>query len=602
MKRTAPSRLEDQVAERQPPHLRRGVGGGEHGEDAAADVGADHQAERHRHRDHAGGGEGGDQQHHGQAGVGQHRQHRADDDVEQDLVRQGDEQRPDLGRFGQRPGGGDDQLQRQGDQPEADQHPAERADAAVLARDEDHHADEDQERREPRQVEREHHRHDAGADVGAEHHRQGGAGGDQVLADEGGDDQAGGGARLHQAGDAEPGDQGAEAVAEAERQDPAQVLPEHPQHAGADDVRAPDEQGDRGEEIEKVDQVGGVVPVSSVGGQSTVEHQVEGVEVAPAPLGIDVLQAPVDDQRHPLLGDAAVRAQRHLERGEVVARDRGADHLRALGDDHQVADPVGRQLEEGGGRLARAHALDAAQRGDARRQRRRIDVVRQVDGGERAERAVVDDVGVGDRQDHPGAAGAEPGVEQVLEVEHVGGAVHAGLGVHAVVGGEGDDAAEGVELAEVAVHHPVEGVGALGAGRVLVLHVVGGREVHHVGPALVRHQLDAGGEHELRQGGAVDRGHRHADPLDHLVDAVLVLGRLVGLLGREADALHAVAEELPQLVLGGDRRPGTGRRWRGRPGWSARAATSGRSSSPRCPRRRRTGSCRRCRAPTAARR
>ena len=160
MKRTAPSRLEDQVAERQPPHLRRGVAGGEHGEDAAADVGADHQAERHRHRDHAGGGEGGDQQHHRQAGIGQHRQHRADDDVEQDLVRQGDEQGPDLGRFGQRPGRGDDQLQRQGDQPEADQHPAEGADAAVLARDEDDHADEDQERRQPRQVEREHHRHD----------------------------------------------------------------------------------------------------------------------------------------------------------------------------------------------------------------------------------------------------------------------------------------------------------------------------------------------------------------------------------------------------------------------------------------------------------
>jgi hypothetical protein len=164
-------------------------------------------------------------------------------------------QRPDLRRFGQRSGRGDDQLQCQGDQPEADQHPAEGADAAVLARDEEDHADEDQERREPGQVEREHHCHQAGADVGAEHHRQGGAGGDQVLADEGGDDQAGGGARLHQAGDAEAGEQGADAVAEAVRQDPAQVLPEHPQHAGADDVRPPDQQGDRGEEVEEVDQI-----------------------------------------------------------------------------------------------------------------------------------------------------------------------------------------------------------------------------------------------------------------------------------------------------------------------------------------------------------
>ena len=50
--------------------------------------------------------------------------------------------------------------------------PADRAGAAVLARDEEDHADEDQERREPRQVEREHHRHQRGADVGAEHHRE----------------------------------------------------------------------------------------------------------------------------------------------------------------------------------------------------------------------------------------------------------------------------------------------------------------------------------------------------------------------------------------------------------------------------------------------
>jgi len=86
----------------------------------------------------------------------------------------------------------------------------------------------------------------------------------------------------------------------------------------------------------------------------------------------------------------------------------------------------------------------------------------------------------------------------------------------------------------------------------LVLHVVGGREIHHVGAAFVRHQLDAGREHELRELGAVDRRHRHADALDDLGDAVLVLGRLVGLLGGEADAFHAVAEELAKLVLGGD--------------------------------------------------
>ena len=75
---------------------------------------------------------------------------------------------------------------------------------------------------------------------------------DQVLADERRDDQAGGGARLHEAGHAEAGEQRAEAVAEAAREDAAQVLAEHAQHAGAHDVRAPHEQGDRGEQVEQV--------------------------------------------------------------------------------------------------------------------------------------------------------------------------------------------------------------------------------------------------------------------------------------------------------------------------------------------------------------
>ena len=86
----------------------------------------------------------------------------------------------------------------------------------------------------------------------------------------------------------------------------------------------------------------------------------------------------------------------------------------------------------------------------------------------------------------------------------------------------------------------------------LVLDVISGREIHDIG-ALGLHQLNAGGEHEFRQIGAVDRRQRPVDEAQRIVDAVLDLGRLVGLLGREADAAHhALAEELPELVLGGD--------------------------------------------------
>ena len=51
-----------------------------------------------------------------------------------------------------------------------------------------------------------------------------------------------------------------------------------------------------------------------------VEREIEDVEIAQPPRGIDVAQRPVEQQRHRLLGNAAVRAQRRVEAGEVVAR------------------------------------------------------------------------------------------------------------------------------------------------------------------------------------------------------------------------------------------------------------------------------------------
>ena len=50
----------------------------------------------------------------------------------------------------------------------------------------------------------------------------------------------------------------------------------------------------------------------------------------------------VGDQRHLLLGDAAVRAQRRVEAREVVPVAAGADHREPLGDDDEVADAIRR--------------------------------------------------------------------------------------------------------------------------------------------------------------------------------------------------------------------------------------------------------------------
>ena len=118
------------------------------------------------------------------------------------------------------------------------------------------------------------------------------------------------------------------------------------------------------------------------------------------------------------------------------------------------------------------------------------------------------------------------------------------LGVHAVVRGERDGAAERVQAREIAVHHGVERIGRRRARRGLVLHVVGGREVHQI-RAIALHQLHARGKHEFRQLRAVHRRHRHADERD---------GRRIRLLRGEAGALQLVPEERAQLVLRRDHR------------------------------------------------
>ena len=43
-----------------------------------------------------------------------------------------------------------------------------------------------------------------------------------------------------------------------------------------------------------------------------VKPQVEGVEIAQPPSGIEVRRRPVENQRHALFGDAAVGAERHV--------------------------------------------------------------------------------------------------------------------------------------------------------------------------------------------------------------------------------------------------------------------------------------------------
>eukprot|EP01136_Pigoraptor_vietnamica_P026131 Opistho-1_new@80849 len=87
------------------------------------------------------------------------------------------------------------------------------------------------------------------------------------------------------------------------------------------------------------------VPLGRGGHDDVVEGQIEDVEIAQPAPGDEALKLAVEQQRHLLFGQAAVRTQRHGEAAQVVFRRARAQHGEVVGNHHQVADAVGRQLE-----------------------------------------------------------------------------------------------------------------------------------------------------------------------------------------------------------------------------------------------------------------
>ncbi|MNN41015.1 hypothetical protein D3C81_1551080 [compost metagenome] len=225
--------------------------GAHESENAAADVGADHQTDRHRQADHTGAGQCRGEQHGGEARVGNHREQCADQGVEKDIAGQRGEDHLDPLSVSDRRSGLDDQLQRENDQPQTDADPAHLPEPRLFARQKENHPEENQQRRQPRQVKRQHPRHQRGTDVGAEHGRQRRGQRHQALADERGHEHGRGIAALHHRGNDDAGDKGQPALGHVLANHMAQVGAVHPQDAGSNDVRAPDQQGDGGKQIEQ---------------------------------------------------------------------------------------------------------------------------------------------------------------------------------------------------------------------------------------------------------------------------------------------------------------------------------------------------------------
>ena len=98
------------------------------------------------------------------------------------------------------------------------------------------------------------------------------------------------------------------------------------------------------------------------------------------------------------------------------------------------------------------------------------------------------------------------------------------LGLHAVIGGDDNCRPHRVKLRKVAVKHRVKAFGLGLFGGVFVLHIIGGRQIHHIGVPFGQ-QLDPGGKDKFRQFCRIDLGLRHAQPAGGIVLAMFGLGR-----------------------------------------------------------------------------
>ncbi|MNG70778.1 hypothetical protein D3C79_291740 [compost metagenome] len=231
--------LEQQAAERHPTAGGVLAAGIDDRQQATAEIGANHQTQRHFQRDHTGCGQGGGQQHCRQAGIADDGEQRAGKGIQHHVAGQRREQHFHTRRLGYGRRGGHDQLQRQYDQPEADAHAPHLANPGLLAAEEQENAYQNQQRRQPGKIEGQHPCHQGGADVGAQHDHQRRRQPHQPLRDERGDQQRGGVAALHQRGYADTGDERQRFFLDAVTQYPAQVSAVNPHNPGAHDVGTP---------------------------------------------------------------------------------------------------------------------------------------------------------------------------------------------------------------------------------------------------------------------------------------------------------------------------------------------------------------------------
>src|SRR5471032_2103797 len=75
-----------------------------------------------------------------------------------------------------------------------------------------------------------------------------------------------------------------------------------------------------------------------------VQAEIKSIEIAPAPGIARIRYFSIHNERHLLLRQAAVRAQRHFKARQIMPLPTRTDHRILLRDDNEIPDPIRRQL------------------------------------------------------------------------------------------------------------------------------------------------------------------------------------------------------------------------------------------------------------------
>src|SRR5437762_268405 len=87
-----------------------------------------------------------------------------------------------------------------------------------------------------------------------------------------------------------------------------------------------------------------------------------------------------------------------------------------IANHHDIADAVGGKLEEVTGLVTCADVLDTRHRLELPHDLLNVNGRLKIDGGKRAKSAVMDNIGIGDGENDPRLTDAEPGGEELAQV------------------------------------------------------------------------------------------------------------------------------------------------------------------------------------------